>query len=86
MTNPRARDLGLDFPGEPGPKNALTDIPGVLVGHTTLIDDATTGYGRGPVRTGVTAILPRGRAVCTRSPRRSQPGTKDPPQLTLGFG
>jgi D-aminopeptidase len=61
MTKPRARDLGLDFPGQPGPKNALTDIPGVLVGHTTLIDDSETGYGKGPVRTGVTAILPRGR-------------------------
>jgi D-aminopeptidase len=60
MTKPRARDLGLDFPGEPGPKNALTDIPGVLVGHTTLIDEAPGGGG-GPVRTGVTAILPRGR-------------------------
>ena len=63
MTKPRARDLGLDFPGELGPKNALTDIPGAPGGHTTLIDDATTGYGRGPVRTGVTTILPRGHAV-----------------------
>ncbi len=61
MTKPRARDLGLDFPGEPGPKNALTDIPGVLVGYTTLIDDSKEGYGVGPIRTGVTAILPRGR-------------------------
>ena len=60
MSPPRARDLGLDFPGEPGLHNALTDVPGVLVGHETLIDDSTSG-GRRPVRTGVTAILPRGR-------------------------
>ena len=59
MTKPRARDLGLDFPGEPGPQNALTDIPGVLVGHKTLIDDVAGGT----VRTGVTAILPRGRGA-----------------------
>ncbi len=61
MTKPRARDLGLDFPGEPGPKNAFTDLPGVLVGHTTLIDGSKEGYGVGPIRTGMTAILPRGR-------------------------
>lgn len=54
MTKPRARDLGLDFPGTPGPHNAITDIPGVLVGYTTLIDDAAQ------IRTGVTAILPYG--------------------------
>lgn len=66
MTKPRARDLGLDFPGEPGPENALTDVPGVLVGHTTLIDDRRSAYGEGPVRTGVTAILPRGRQTTPR--------------------
>ena len=66
MTKPRARDLGLDFPGEPGSKNALADVPGVLVGHTTLIDDSKNGYGVGPVRTGVTAILPRGRESVPR--------------------
>ena len=49
MTKPRARDLGLDFPGEPGPKNAFTDLPGVLVGHTTLIDGSKEGYGVGPI-------------------------------------
>jgi D-aminopeptidase len=54
MTKPRARDLGLVFPGAPGPNNALTDIPGVLVGYTTLIDDDAG------IRTGVTAILPYG--------------------------
>lgn len=59
MPKPRARDLGLDFPGTPGANNALSDVEGVLVGHTTLIDDEPeTG---GPVRTGVTAILPRGK-------------------------
>ena len=51
---PRARDLGLPFPGTPGPCNAITDVPGVLVGFTTLTDPA-----RG-IRTGVTAIVPRG--------------------------
>lgn len=51
---PRARDLGLPFPGETGPWNAITDVLGVTVGFTTLTDP---GLG---VRTGVTAILPRG--------------------------
>jgi D-aminopeptidase len=55
MAKRRARDLGLEFPGTPGPHNALTDVPGVLVGYTTLIDESA-----GPVRTGVTAILPFG--------------------------
>ena len=59
----RARDLGVPFDGEPGPFNAITDVAGVLVGHTTL----NTGRGKllvgtGPVRTGVTAVLPRGAA------------------------
>ena len=52
MAKPRSRDLGLDFPGMPGPHNALTDVPGVLVDYTTLIDDDAR------IRTGVTAILP----------------------------
>lgn len=52
MTTPRARDLGLPFPGTPGPQNAITDVPGVLVGFTTLTDPARS------VRTGVTAIVP----------------------------
>jgi L-aminopeptidase/D-esterase-like protein len=57
----RARDLGVPFDGTPGPLNAITDVEGVLVGHTTLI--AGSGklvVGKGPVRTGVTAVLPRG--------------------------
>ena len=52
---PRARALGIPFPGDPGPANAITDVPGVEVGYTTLIEGDC-------VRTGVTAIHPRGRA------------------------
>jgi len=59
---PRARDLGVPFDGAPGKFNAITDVPGVLVGHTTLISgEGKLQIGRGPVRTGVTAVLPRGR-------------------------
>ncbi len=59
---PRARDLGIPFSGSPGPHNAITDVAGVLVGHTTLITgEGKLVAGRGPVRTGVTAILPKGR-------------------------
>ncbi len=61
MSTIRARDLGLPFRGETGPYNAITDVPGVMVGMTTLIEgDGPLTPGRGPVRTGVTAILPRG--------------------------
>ncbi|MDX1380690.1 MAG: P1 family peptidase [Xanthomonadales bacterium] len=55
----RARDLGIPFDGVPGPLNAITDVAGVTVGHRTLIEDLDGGRA---VRTGVTAILPRGRA------------------------
>lgn len=59
----RARGVGLVLPGVPGPFNAITDVAGVEVGLTTLIrGDGACVPGRGPVRTGVTAILPRGRA------------------------
>jgi len=59
---PRARDLGVPFDGTPGPLNAITDVPGVAVGHTTLISgDGKLVIGKGPVRTGVTAVLPRGK-------------------------
>ena len=59
---PRARDLGIPFDGTPGPLNAITDVAGVLVGHTTLISGSgKLIVGQGPVRTGVTAVLPRGR-------------------------
>jgi len=61
MAKPRARDLGLDVPGTPGPHNAITDVPGVLVGYETIVrGDGPLVTGQGPVRTGVTAILPRG--------------------------
>src|SRR5579862_8418476 len=60
-TKPRARDLGVPFEGTPGPWNAITDVSGVAVGHTTLVyGDGPLRVGHGPVRTGVTAILPRG--------------------------
>jgi L-aminopeptidase/D-esterase-like protein len=59
---PRARDLGVPFDGTPGPLNAITDVSGVTVGHTTLISgEGKLQVGKGPVRTGVTAILPRGK-------------------------
>src|SRR6266852_1982858 len=59
---PRARDLGVPFDGTPGPLNAITDVSGVLVGHTTLISgEGKLQVGKGPVRTGVTAVLPRGK-------------------------
>lgn len=59
---PRARDLGIDLLGTPGTANAITDVPGLEVGYATLIDgEGALTVGRGPVRTGVTAILPRGR-------------------------
>jgi D-aminopeptidase len=59
---PRARGLGLKFPGLPGNWNAITDVSGVEVGYATLIrGDGPLKVGHGPVRTGVTAILPRGR-------------------------
>jgi D-aminopeptidase len=58
----RARDLGIPFLGNPGEWNAITDVPGVQVGHTTLISgEGKLVRGEGPVRTGVTAILPRGQ-------------------------
>ncbi|HQX66301.1 MAG TPA: P1 family peptidase, partial [Dokdonella sp.] len=56
---PRARDLGIPFEGTPGPLNALTDIAGITVGQVTLIEDLADAH---KVRTGVTAILPRGKA------------------------
>ncbi len=62
QAKPRARDLGVPFDGTPGPLNAITDVPGVEVGHATIISGSgPLVVGKGPVRTGVTAILPRGR-------------------------
>lgn len=63
QTQPRARDVGVPFEGTPGPLNAITDVSGVEVGHTTLVSGSgPLVVGQGPVRTGVTAILPRGRS------------------------
>ena len=63
QTKPRARDLGVPFDGTPGPLNAITDVSGVEVGMTTIIrGDGALKVGEGPVRTGVTAILPRGKS------------------------
>lgn len=59
---PRARDLGVPFDGTPGALNAITDVKGVEVGQTTLIrGEGALKVGQGPVRTGVTVILPRGK-------------------------
>ena len=59
---PRARDLGIPFTGTPGTYNAITDVSGVEVGHSTIISgQGENRVGKGPVRTGVTAIFPRGK-------------------------
>jgi D-aminopeptidase len=61
-STPRARDLGVPFDGTPGALNAITDVAGVTVGQTTIIrGEGKLVVGEGPVRTGVTAIFPRGR-------------------------
>lgn len=58
----RARDLGIPLEGTPGTFNAITDVAGVLVGHTTLISgDGPLVVGQGPVRTGATVVLPKGK-------------------------
>lgn len=62
MNKSRARDLGLPFCGATGANNSITDVPGLLVGYTTLNEHSDTlEVGTGPIHTGVTAILPRGR-------------------------
>jgi D-aminopeptidase len=59
---PRARDIGIPFDGTPGKFNAITDVAGVEVGYSTIISGSGKNVlGKGPVRTGVTAVLPRGR-------------------------
>jgi L-aminopeptidase/D-esterase-like protein len=59
----RARSIPVPFDGTPGPLNAITDVPGLEVGYCTVVrGEGPLVVGRGPVRTGVTAILPRGRA------------------------
>src|SRR5262245_19874791 len=62
QTRPRARNLGIPFEGTPGSWNAITDVPGVEVGFATIIEGSgKLVVGKGPVRTGVTAILPKGK-------------------------
>ena len=59
---PRARDIGVQFDGTPGKYNAITDVKGVEVGHSTIIAGSGKNVlGKGPIRTGVTAIFPRGK-------------------------
>lgn len=61
-TKPRARDLGVPFDGTPGPLDAITDVAGVEVGMTTIVaGEGPLQVGVGPIRTGITAILPRGK-------------------------
>jgi D-aminopeptidase len=60
QAKPRGRELGIPFPGTPGPNNAITDVSGIAVGHATIIrGSGKLVVGQGPVRTGVTAILTR---------------------------
>ena len=67
QTKKRGRELGIPLDGTPGPLNAITDVPGVEVGMTTLISgQGKLVVGQGPIRTGVTAILPRGKASNTQ--------------------
>jgi D-aminopeptidase len=62
MKKPRGRDIGLPFPGVTGANNAITDVPGVEVGYCTRVEgDGSLVQGKGPVRSGVTAILPLGK-------------------------
>ena len=61
QTSGRARDLGIPLDGTPGALNAITDVAGVAVGHETIVrGSGKLEIGKGPVRTGVTAIFPRG--------------------------
>ncbi len=62
QSKPRARDLGIPFDGTPGPFNAITDVKGVEVGYSTIISgDGKLVVGKGPVRTGVTVVFPKGK-------------------------
>ena len=61
-TKLRGSDLGLPFPGTTGPLNAITDVAGVEVGTTALVNDPAADSPQGPARPGVTVILPRGRS------------------------
>ena len=62
QARPRGRDLGIPFEGTPGPRNAITDVKGVEVGQATIVSgEGKLEVGKGPVRTGVTVVLPRGK-------------------------
>lgn len=62
LNSARARDIGIPLDGTPGQYNAITDVDGVCVGHTTLISgEDQLEVGKGPIRTGVTMVLPRGK-------------------------
>ncbi len=64
---PRARDLGIPFEGATGKYNAITDVAGVEVGYKTLIEGSgKLTVGKGPVRTGVTVVFPRGKGSLER--------------------
>lgn len=64
QTKPRARDLGIPFEGTTGKNNAITDVPGIEVGYKTIIEgNGKLEAGKGPVRTGVTVILPKGKTA-----------------------
>ncbi|WP_276485409.1 P1 family peptidase [Paraflavitalea pollutisoli] len=65
QTKQRARALGVPFDGTTGPLNAITDVPGILVGYKTIIKGKADSLirGKGPVRTGVTVILPKGKSL-----------------------
>jgi len=63
VAGPRAREAGVPFDGDPGPLNAITDVAGVEVGQITLIEgEGALVTGKGPIRTGVTAVFPKGKA------------------------
>lgn len=71
-----ARDLGIPFDGTTGAFNAITDVKGVEVGNTTLISGSGgLKVGVGPVRTGVTVVFPRGKALGIRSSQAGSPRT-----------
>lgn len=66
---PRARDLGVPLDGTSGPLDAITDVGGIEVGHSTIVrGEGALKVGEGPVRTGVTAVLPRGRTGSLKDP------------------
>ena len=86
----RGRELGIPFPGQPGPLNAITDVAGIAVGHVTLIEgEGKIVPGKGPIRTGVTAILPRpgqlGSGLC-RDVQPERQRRHDRHQLDQGIG